>query len=94
MNANLKQLFTAAVAVLVFAVVLLFSSTFFKGLRLDMTEHKLFTLSPGSERIIESIEEPIHLLIQHYKYLALIHPKQFLHSPFLLIQHLRGFQYL
>ena len=61
MNANLKQLFTAAVAVLVFAVVLLFSSTFFKGLRLDMTEHKLFTLSPGSERIIESIEEPIHL---------------------------------
>ena len=61
MNSNLKQLFSAVVAVLVFAVVLLFSSAFLKGLRLDMTEHKLFTLSSGSQRIIESIEEPIHL---------------------------------
>ena len=42
MNSNLKQLSTAVVAVLVFALLLLFSSAFFKGLRLDMTEHKLF----------------------------------------------------
>jgi len=58
MNSNLKQLSTAVVAVLVFALLLLFSSAFFKGLRLDMTEHKLFTLSSGSQRIIESIEDP------------------------------------
>jgi ABC-type uncharacterized transport system involved in gliding motility auxiliary subunit len=61
MDSNLKQVAIAVAAVLVFAVVLLFSSTFFKGLRLDMTEHKLFTLSAGSQRIIEAIEEPIHL---------------------------------
>ena len=61
MDSNLKQVAIAVAAVLVFAVVLLFSSTFFKGFRLDMTEHKLFTLSAGSQRIIEAIEEPIHL---------------------------------
>ncbi len=61
MNVKIKRLLTAGVAILAFAVVILFSSAFFKGLRLDMTEHKLFTLSSGSERIIESIAEPIHL---------------------------------
>jgi len=61
MNLNVKRLSSAGIAVLAFAVVLLFSGAFFQGLRLDMTEQKLFTLSSGSARIIESIEEPIHL---------------------------------
>ncbi|MDA0273685.1 MAG: Gldg family protein, partial [Proteobacteria bacterium] len=47
-----------AVAFLVFA---LFNNAVFRSLNLDLTEHKLYTLSDGSKEIIASVDEPINL---------------------------------
>jgi ABC-type uncharacterized transport system involved in gliding motility auxiliary subunit len=43
----------------VFAVVV--SNQVFKGLRIDLTENRTYTLSDGTERIVRGIEEPINL---------------------------------
>ncbi len=43
----------------VFAVIV--SNQVFKGIRLDLTENRLYTLSDGTHRILEEIEEPINL---------------------------------
>ncbi|MGR9086599.1 MAG: GldG family protein [Gammaproteobacteria bacterium] len=49
-------------AVLFVAVVLL-SNTLFRGLRLDMTENSLYTLSEGTRNLIGKIDEPLHLTL-------------------------------
>lgn len=43
----------------VFAVIV--SNQLFKGIRLDLTENRLYTLSDGTYRILEDIEEPLKL---------------------------------
>ncbi|MEM7542096.1 MAG: Gldg family protein [Pseudomonadota bacterium] len=67
---------------LIFALALflgtnIISNELFTGLRLDLTENGLYTLSDGTERILEKIDEPIHL---HFYYSA----KQFAGVPQLL----------
>ena len=52
---------SALVAILGFAIIIVFSNTFFKSARLDLTEQQLFTLSEGSKAIVEAIKEPIHV---------------------------------
>jgi ABC-type uncharacterized transport system involved in gliding motility auxiliary subunit len=52
---------SALVAILGFAIIIVFSNTFFKSARLDLTEQQLFTLSEGSKAIVEAVQEPIHL---------------------------------
>lgn len=47
-------------AVLFLALTML-TGVLFKGARLDLTENRLYTLSPGTINLIESIEEPITL---------------------------------
>ena len=47
-------------AILAVALVTI-SNNLFTGLRLDLTENKLFTLSPGTINIITSLEEPVSL---------------------------------
>ena len=32
-----------------------------RGLRLDLTENRLYTLTPGTERIVRSLDEPVNL---------------------------------
>ena len=47
-------------AVLALALIIL-SNNLFTGVRLDLTENRLFTLSPGSVNIITTLEEPVSL---------------------------------
>ena len=37
------------------------AGSLFKGFRFDLTENRLFTLSEGTGRILESLEEPVTL---------------------------------
>ena len=50
----------ALLAALFIALVIL-SDALFKGWRLDLTEHRLYTLSEGTRNILGSIDEPINL---------------------------------
>ncbi len=42
-------------------VAVLISNALFKGVRLDLTENKLYTMTEGTKNILASIEEPINL---------------------------------
>jgi ABC-type uncharacterized transport system involved in gliding motility auxiliary subunit len=49
-----------AIAV-IFIIAVSLSNLLFRGLRLDLTENQLFTLSDGTIRVLENISEPINL---------------------------------
>ena len=46
---------------LAFIAAVIVSNQIFKGWRIDLTENNLYTLSDGTKRILEKIEEPINL---------------------------------
>ena len=49
-----------ALAVLFVALTIVFSHAF-RAARLDLTENRLYTLAPGTERLVGSLMEPVHL---------------------------------
>ncbi len=49
------------VLALLFIALTVLSNTLFRGVRLDLTENNLFTISEGTENILESIDEPINV---------------------------------
>ncbi|MDF9391833.1 MULTISPECIES: GldG family protein [Methylococcus] len=63
MTLNRKTLSGSALAVLavLFVSLTLISNTLFRGVRLDLTENSLYTLSEGSRNILAKLDEPIHL---------------------------------
>ncbi|MCG8370350.1 MAG: Gldg family protein [Proteobacteria bacterium] len=44
-----------------FVMAVIVSNQLFKGLRIDLTDNRLYTLSDGTKRIVRDIEEPINL---------------------------------
>lgn len=44
-----------------FVIFILISNTLFSGVRVDLTENSLYTLSEGTQEIIDNIDEPINL---------------------------------
>ncbi|HET9482606.1 MAG TPA: Gldg family protein [Xanthomonadales bacterium] len=52
---------TLAILAVLFVAVIVLVNFAFRGARLDLTEHGLYTLSDGTVEILESIEEPINL---------------------------------
>lgn len=46
---------------LAFVAAVIVSNQVFRGLKIDLTENDLYTLSDGTRRILESIDEPINL---------------------------------
>lgn len=46
---------------LAFIAAVIISNQLFKGLKIDLTDNKLHTLSDGTKRIVEKINEPINL---------------------------------
>lgn len=50
---------------LAFIAAVIISNQLFSGWRIDFTENNLYTLSPGTQRILEKIEEPVNL---HFYY--------------------------
>lgn len=61
--ANKTRLGTVTLLLLMvaFIVAVIVSNRLFQGVRIDLTENRLYTLSEGTERIVERIEEPINL---------------------------------
>jgi ABC-type uncharacterized transport system involved in gliding motility auxiliary subunit len=49
-----------ALAVLFLAVVML-SNVGLRGMRLDLTQNRLYTLSPGTQQVLKELKEPINL---------------------------------
>ena len=49
-----------ALAVLFLAVVML-SNVVLRGMRLDLTQNRLYTLSPGTQQVLADIKEPVNL---------------------------------
>jgi ABC-type uncharacterized transport system involved in gliding motility auxiliary subunit len=46
---------------LAFIAAVIVTNQLFKGLRIDLTDNRLYTLSDGTKRIVEKIDEPINL---------------------------------
>ena len=44
-----------------FIAAVIISNTLFSGLRIDLTEGKLYTLSDGTKRLVRNIDEPLNL---------------------------------
>ncbi len=59
----------AIVGILLLAVIAL-SNTLLRGVRLDLTENKLYTLSEGSRAILGKLDEPINLYFFYSKRVA------------------------
>ena len=47
--------------VVLFVALTMIAGSLFKGFRFDLTENRLFTLSEGTGRILENLEEPVTL---------------------------------
>ena len=64
-RAQQTQLSTAALALLAvsFVAAVMVSNAVLKGLRLDLTESKLYTISEGTRSVLQSIDEPINLYL-------------------------------
>jgi len=58
-----QQLGASGLVILAVAFVLavIVSNLLFKGVRIDLTENNLYTLSDGTQRILQGIDEPINL---------------------------------
>jgi ABC-type uncharacterized transport system involved in gliding motility auxiliary subunit len=46
---------------LAFFAAVVATNTLLRGMRIDLTENQLYTISPGTRSVLESIEEPINL---------------------------------
>ena len=46
---------------LAFVAAIIVSNQLFSGWRIDLTENRLYTLSDGTERILENLDEPVNL---------------------------------
>jgi gliding motility-associatede transport system auxiliary component len=54
---------TLVVLFLVFGAAVMASNVLLRGVRLDLTENQLYTLSPGTVKMLRGIDEPIHLYL-------------------------------
>lgn len=48
---------------LVFVAAVMASNTLLRGMRIDLTENQLYTLSPGTKSLLENLEEPVNLYL-------------------------------
>lgn len=65
---------SCALAVVIFLAVNIFANSTFRGLEVDLTEEKLFTLSDGTRDILQQIDEPITVRLFVSKRLAELNP--------------------
>jgi ABC-type uncharacterized transport system involved in gliding motility auxiliary subunit len=66
MEQKSRSVFSAGTLVLLavlFVTLTILSSTFLKGMRLDLTENGLYTLSDGTRNILSDMQEPVHLYL-------------------------------
>lgn len=70
MNARFLTGSGLGLALVLFLAVNVFSNVAFRSARFDLTDQKLFTLSDGTEKILEDLQEPITLRFYLSKKLA------------------------
>lgn len=62
-----RRLTTGGAALIALAVLFVgltvLSNQLLRGVRLDLTEHRLYTLTPGTRHILETLKEPINLYL-------------------------------
>ena len=65
MTLNRKTLTGSALAVLsvLFVAVVMLSNNLLRGIRIDLTENSLYTLSAGTRNILGKLDEPLHLTL-------------------------------
>lgn len=65
MTLNRKTLSGSALALLavLFVAVVLLNNLLFRGIRLDLTENRLYTLSDGTDNILNKLDEPVRLTL-------------------------------
>lgn len=61
MKTRLSSGFGLFLLAVIFLLIVLLGNLMFGGVRLDLTENRLYTLSDGSREIVESIDEPLTL---------------------------------
>jgi len=65
---------SCVLAVVIFMSVNIFANTTFRGLEVDLTEEKLFTLSDGTREILKDINEPLTVRLFVSKRLVELNP--------------------
>jgi ABC-type uncharacterized transport system involved in gliding motility auxiliary subunit len=60
-NRSLFSLGSLALLAVLFIALTVLSGTLLKGLRLDLTENSLYTLSDGTRNLLSNLEEPVTL---------------------------------
>jgi len=70
MNRNLLSLSSLVVAAVLFFAVNILSNGLFRSARLDLTETRLYTLSPGTRNILAALDEPVTLRLFYSASLA------------------------
>ena len=54
---------TLVVLFAAFIVAVIASNVLLRGLRIDLTDNQLYTLSPGTRKLLQGIDEPINLYL-------------------------------
>lgn len=54
---------TLLLLAVLFVTLTIMSSTFLKGIRVDLTENSLYTLNEGTRNILENMDEPVNLYL-------------------------------
>ena len=56
---------TGAIAVLgvLFVALTVLSANLLRGLRLDLTQNRLYTIAPGTQKIVSGLKEPVNLYL-------------------------------
>ena len=64
MKSTNRSIYSGGVLVLLailFVALTILSSVFLKGMRFDLTENGLYTLSDGTRNILKNMDEPVNL---------------------------------
>jgi ABC-type uncharacterized transport system involved in gliding motility auxiliary subunit len=62
-NKSLYSVTSLALLLLLFAAISMLSSNLLTGIRLDLTENRLFTLSDGTRNILQDLQEPVNMYL-------------------------------
>jgi ABC-type uncharacterized transport system involved in gliding motility auxiliary subunit len=62
-NKSIYSLGSLALLLLLFTAISMLSSNLLTGMRLDLTENRLYTLSDGTRNILEDLQEPVKIYL-------------------------------
>jgi ABC-type uncharacterized transport system involved in gliding motility auxiliary subunit len=62
-NRSIFSAGTLALLAILFVTLIILSSVFLKGMRFDLTENGLYTLSEGTRSILENMDEPVNFYL-------------------------------